>query len=103
MFVCMYVCPKPIRFQLFYFSSFQCSDETFLEIIDAQESESEVGFSLGVSIGQKLDQSKTSFSIFRLFGVRIKLYYISHFEKKFEENCYKKTKWLPEIRLLNSH
>jgi hypothetical protein len=34
-------------------------------------------------------QSETSFSIFRRFGVRIKLYYISHVEKKFEENCYK--------------
>jgi hypothetical protein len=69
---CLCVCPKPIRFQLFYFSSVQCSDETLLEVIDAQESESEVRLSLWVLIGQKLDQSEISYSIFRLFGVPIK-------------------------------
>jgi hypothetical protein len=64
-----------IKNELFYFSSFQCSDETLLEVIDAQESESEVRFSLRVSIGQKLDQSAMSFSIFYLFNFLMKLYH----------------------------
>jgi hypothetical protein len=66
---------RPIKNELFYFSSFQCSDETFPEVIDAQESESEVRFSLWFPIGQKLDQSEISYSIFRLFGVPMKFCY----------------------------
>jgi hypothetical protein len=46
-----------MRNELFYFSSIQCSDETLLEVIDTQEFESVVGFSLWVFIGQKSDQS----------------------------------------------
>ncbi len=73
-FVCPSVCvSKPIRNELFYFSSFWCSDKTLLEIIDIQECESEVGFPRRASIGQKLVQSETSFSIFHLFDVLIKL------------------------------
>ncbi len=66
---------RPIKNELFYFSSFQCSDETLSEVIDAQESESEVRFTLRVSIGQKLDQSAMSFSTFHLFNVLMKLYH----------------------------
>jgi hypothetical protein len=71
MFVCMSV-PNQSDFS---FSSFQCSDETLLEVIDAQESESEVRFSLRVSLGQKLDQSAMSFSTFHLFNILMKLYH----------------------------
>jgi hypothetical protein len=65
----------PISNELFYFLSFQCSDETLPRVIDAQESESEVRFSLWVFIGQKLDQAEMNFSIFRLFNVLMRLCY----------------------------
>jgi len=48
---------KPIRNELFYFKVFRTFDRTLVEVIEDQESESEVGFSIRVSIGQKLDQS----------------------------------------------
>jgi hypothetical protein len=74
--VCLSIClSKPIRNELLYFSSFRCSEKSLLQVIDAQESESEVGFSLWVSIGQKLDQSETSFSIFLFFDVLRKVCY----------------------------
>ncbi len=41
--------------QAFYFSSFRCSDKALLEVIDVQEFESEVGFSLWAIIGEDLD------------------------------------------------
>jgi len=37
---------RPIRNELFYFSSFRCSEETLPQVIDAQKSKSEAGFVL---------------------------------------------------------
>ena len=79
LFVCLCVClhqgQKNITVQTLEKLDGSCSDKSLLQVIDTQESESEVGFSLRASIGQKLDQSETNFSIFRLFDVLIKVYY----------------------------
>jgi hypothetical protein len=41
------VCPaKPIRNELFYFKLFRTFNRTLIEVIEDQESESEVGFSI---------------------------------------------------------
>jgi hypothetical protein len=66
---------RPIRNELLYFSSFRYSHKTLLLVINAQESESEVRFSLQPSIGYILDRSETSFSIFHFFDALKKHYH----------------------------
>ena len=66
---------KNIFMGLAYFRVFRNSDVTFLQVIDGQDSESEVVFFWPAFHWRKSGQSKTSFFILRLLAVLIELCY----------------------------
>ena len=70
-FVCL---SYPIRNELFCSSAFWHSDRTLLQVIDTQDSESEIGSFRQVLIGQEFEQAKTTFFYFSIEVERQLLY-----------------------------